>query len=154
MSKLSKYFTLEEATFSQTATRFCIANEPSIQQLQNIESAALQLDEVRDLLRAPVIPSSWLRSLQLNAKVGGAFDSAHLTGAAIDFGAPRFGTSLDICNYILRSSVKYDQLIQEGNWVHISFDSRYRMIPLTAHFSVDPQTGKSRVTYTEGIGVN
>ncbi len=72
-------------------------------------------------------------------------DSAHVTGNAADFICPAFGVPLDIVKKIAASGVKFDQLIQEGTWVHISFDPAMRQEVLTAHF-VD-----GKATYQSGI---
>ena len=41
-------------------------------------------------------------------------------------------------------TIRFDQLIQEGTWVHISFDPQMRGQALTAHFV------NGKATYTQG----
>ena len=73
---LSRHFTLDEATMSQTASRKGIANTPTAEALTNMMDAAAQLEEVRLLLAAPINVSSWYRGPKLNSAIGGASMSA------------------------------------------------------------------------------
>ncbi len=57
----------------------------------------------------------------MNAAVGGAENSAHMTGHACDFICPGFGTPLEVCRKLQASGIRFDQVIQEGTWTHISF---------------------------------
>lgn len=131
---LSAHFTLAEAVFSSTAQRLGIDNTPSEQIVQSMMVAASYMESVRVLLRGPVHVDSWYRCEDLNTEVGGAKDSAHMTGYAIDFICPEFGAPLEIVRAIAASGIQFDQCIQEGTWVHISFDPRSRRQILTAHF--------------------
>ena len=45
------------------------------------------------------------------------------------------------------SSIKYDQLIYEGTWVHISSDHRMRM----RQQDVTAKFGRRKTTYSKGI---
>ncbi len=93
---------------------------------------APMLEQVRTLLGdRPIIVSSGYRSPAVNAAVGGVVTSAHLTGYAADFICPDFGTPVEICNAISHSPLDFDQLIQEGIWVHLSVDPRMRREVLT-----------------------
>lgn len=129
MTPLSAHFTLEEATASQTAARLGIDNTPSEQVIQNMKHAALQLELVRMELNSNAIHvSSWYRCPALNKAVGSKPTSAHLTGFAIDFTCPTYGTPERIVNKILGSKIDFDQCIYEyGKWVHISFDGNRKM---------------------------
>jgi len=69
----------------------------------------------------------------------------HIQGYAVDFTCPGFGTPKEVAKKIAESDIKYDQLIYEGTWIHLSVDPRNRRDLLTAHF----RGGK--VTYTKGI---
>lgn len=142
---LSAHFTLAEAIHSETATRKGIDNIPPPEVLANMGEAADGMEEVRAFLDAPIHVSSWYRSPKLNAAIGGSPTGAHPEGWAIDFMAPKFGTPLEICKAILNSNIKYDQLIYEGTWVHISFAPTTRQMALSATFL------GGRVTYSQGI---
>lgn len=119
---LSKHFTLEELTLSQTASRMGILNEVTPTVLDNLTYLAQHLESIRTLLGTPIIISSGYRSPKVNAAVGGSKNSQHISGEAADFTSPVFGTPKQIVSKILSSGIEYDQVIQEfDSWVHISF---------------------------------
>lgn len=128
MTELTKNFTLNEATRSDTARKRGISNDPSPVELDRIMETALQMEQVRSILGdKPILINSWYRSPQVNKAVGGVPTSAHLRGDAVDFNCSHFGSVLDICKAIAESGLLFDQLIWEyGRWVHISFDPRMR----------------------------
>jgi zinc D-Ala-D-Ala carboxypeptidase len=118
---LSANFSLDEFIFSQTAARLGIDNTPDAAALRNLKYLAEQLEIVRDALgKAPILVSSGYRSAALNRAVKGAKNSAHLTGLAVDFTAPRFGTVLQTAKAVAACPIAYDQVIYEfGRWVHL-----------------------------------
>lgn len=67
----------------------------------------------------------------MNRAVGGAKSSAHMAGLAVDFVCRRYGSPREICEAIAASDLVFDQLIEEGTWVHVSFDERRRRQVLT-----------------------
>jgi len=144
-------FTLDELTHSDTAIRKGIANTPDMEALTNLLDVLMPgLERVRSVLGMPMIISSGFRGPKLNAAVGGSSKSAHMRGLACDFTSPKFGDPAAVCKYIMlmHKSINYDQLINEGKWVHIGFadvDQPPRGEVLTAHFS------NGNVTYTKGI---
>jgi len=144
MTWRSEYFTLEELTFSQTATRRGIDNVPEGAILARLEDTALQFDEVRELLGHPIRVSSGYRSPALNRVIGGVDSSHHTQGWAVDFTCPKFGTPYAVAKAIEKSGIPFDQLIYEGTWVHISFKPGNRRSLLTAHFG-------AKTTYSTGI---
>ncbi|MFN3522239.1 MAG: D-Ala-D-Ala carboxypeptidase family metallohydrolase [Phenylobacterium sp.] len=127
MSRLSPHFSLEELTASQTAARKGIDNTPPPAVIEALRKTAAQLEAVRELLGGRVITvSSGYRSPRLNRAVGGTRASAHLKGRAVDFNCYGFGSPLAVCRAIASSEIPFDQLIEEGTWVHLSFDERLR----------------------------
>ena len=141
---LSPHFTLEELTFSSTAVRLGIDNTPGEEIIEHLKILAQGLEQVRALLGHPMNIDSGYRCDILNAAVKGSRTSAHLHGYAADFTCPAFGTALEIVKLITGSTVEFDQCIQEGTWVHISFAPTMRRKVLTAHFA------NGGVTYTQG----
>ena len=129
MTQLSPHFTLDEFTFSQTAARKGINNDPPTDVLANLQRTANGMEAVRVVLGgAPINISSGYRSPALNAAVGGAKNSQHLTGQACDFTSPRFGTVQEVFDAIRRAGVIYDQIIIEyQRWVHISFSEHPKL---------------------------
>lgn len=146
MMQLSKNFKLNEFTASQTATRKGIDNTPAAPIIERLRMLANTLEQVRTLLGDNSIRiSSGYRCLALNRAIGSGDSSAHVQGYAVDFTCPNFGTPKEVANKIAQSDIKYDQIIYEGTWVHLSVDPRNRRDVLTAHF----KGGKA--TYTKGI---
>jgi zinc D-Ala-D-Ala carboxypeptidase len=141
---LSPHFTLEELTFSSTAVRLGIDNTPSEEIVAHLKVAAEGMEQVRAMLGSAVHVDSGYRCDILNAAVRGSKTSAHVLGYAVDFTCPAFGTPLEIVHLIEKSTIAFDQCIQEGAWVHISFDPQMRRQVLTAHFD------NGKATYTQG----
>ena len=142
VNKLSKYFTLEELTVSQYATRKGISNIPSGQDMTNLVMTAAKMDEVRQLLGKPIYVSSGYRNPAVNLAVGGSATSSHTSGLAVDFVCPEYGSVKEVFDAIRKSSLRYDQVINEGDdWVHLGFGRQQRLQQLKATFS------KGRATY-------
>jgi len=132
MSNLSEHFTLEEATFSDTAVRQGIPNLPDDKQLENMKIAAEGMEKVRALLGKGIHINSWLRLPAVNVAVGGSKISSHMDGWAIDFTCAGFGDPLAVCKAIEASGIKFDQMIHEyGRWTHISFAPEMRQQKMT-----------------------
>lgn len=130
-TRLSPNFTLEELTISQTAARLGLDNAPPPEVLEHLTNTALRMEAVRDLLKRPILVSSGYRSPSVNAAVGGVANSAHCQGWAVDFIAPGFGDPIHICKAVAASPMEWDQIIEEGTWVHISFAPAMRRQVLT-----------------------
>ena len=131
--RLTKNFDLMEFTFSLTAGRVGIDNSVPEELMPNIQLTAVKLELARRALGHPIIITSGYRCPALNARVGGAANSAHTQGLAVDFRSP-FGTPKQICQRLIDAGVQFDKLIQEHNqWVHIGFSpTKNRQIVLTA----------------------
>ena len=123
--KLSDNFTYEEATHSETAIRRGIDNTCPSELLPTLQKTALRLEKVRALLAQRIIVSSWYRSLPLNRALLSKDTSQHPKGEAVDFISPEFGTPLQICKKLIehKDLIRWDQLILEHTWVHISWNS-------------------------------
>jgi hypothetical protein len=132
---LSEHFSLEELTFSSTAVRLGIDNQAPAEIVDHLKITAAGLEKVREILGGkPLHIDSGYRCPALNKAVGGVPTSAHTTGYAADFVCPEAGAPLDIVKLLSRSHLDFDQVIQEGTWVHISFAPTMRQQVLTAHF--------------------
>lgn len=130
--QLSEHFTLEEATYSETAIRMGIPNQPSTVQLANMQHAAEQLEKIRALLGKPMHINSWIRLPAVNVAVGGSAISSHMDGWAIDFTCAGFGDPLTVCKAIEASGIPFDQMIHEfARWTHVSFAPEMRGQKLT-----------------------
>ena len=120
--RLSKHFSLEELTHSDTAVRLDIDNTPTVEVIDNLTFLSEKLEDVRALLRNPMLVNSGFRSLILNRHLGSRDTSSHVKGLAVDFISPSFGNPEAIVRAIVESDIQYDQVILEFNrWVHLSF---------------------------------
>lgn len=145
--QLSKNFNLPEFTRSQTATRLGIDNQPGHQEVEEIKALVLNvLQPLRDMIAKPFFISSGYRSLKVNAMIGGSRNSQHTKGQAVDFTVQGM-TPLEVCHFIVKSGVVFDQLIYEHDWVHISYNRNgNKKQVLCAHFNRGMPT-----TYTVGL---
>ena len=136
--QLAPNFSLAELT----TTKQKIDNTPSKEIVEVLRTTAFYMEKVRELLgNVAITINSGYRSPDVNRAVGGTSNSSHTYGYAVDFTA--YGhTPLTICNILAKSSLKFDQLIYEKTWVHISFDPRMRGNILTL---------KGKGKYTKGI---
>jgi hypothetical protein len=152
---LSDHFTLEELAQSDTAVRLGIDNTPSEAVIAHLKVLALGLERIRAVLGRPITIKSGYRCEALEkllcAKDFAAWctrhgkaqasawpeyfaGKAHPHGYAADFICPGFGTPVEIVRAAKAAGFKFDQLIEEGTWVHASFDPRLRGEVLTARF--------------------
>jgi Peptidase M15 len=129
---LSEHFSLDEATYSETAIRMHISNQPDERQLENMKSAAEQLEAVRNVTGALRV-NSWLRLPDVNVAVGGSKVSSHMDGWAIDCSSTSH-TPYALCQLVIENGIKFDQLIHEyGRWMHLSFAPEMRQQTLTIY---------------------
>src|SRR5258708_357927 len=145
MTQLTPHFTLEGLCESSTALRLGIDNTPDDSLIGNAYRLAEGLEEVQNVLGFPLHHDSGFRCEALNAAVHGASTSQHVKFQAEDFTCPQFGTPLEIVKLISGSTIQFDQCIQEGTWVHISFTETPRREGLTATFV------NGKATYTKGL---
>ncbi len=142
--RLSKNFTLEEFTRSQTAERFGIDMTPPkfiVDNLRRLVKACLQ--PLRDEA-GPMYISSGFRPLELNSRIGGSKTSAHVMGNAADFTVTKM-SPFDTADLIVAMELPFDQVIHEfGRWVHLGVADILRGEQLTAYRT-------DKVRYTKGI---
>lgn len=137
---MTPHFTMYEAIRSKTAYAMGISNAPDSTDQIRIQCTAVDMEHVRRLLGDhPIFVTSWYRSEEVNRAVGGVSNSAHLTGYAVDFHCPGYGSTLEVAKTIAGSCLQFDQLIHEyDTWVHISFDPALRRQLLTKRSSGGP----------------
>lgn len=83
--KNPKYFELEELLRSETALNHGIENLPSWEEVENLRELVTDvLDPIRIEWGESIIVNSGYRSFELNVKVGGVSNSAHMIGRAVD----------------------------------------------------------------------
>ena len=127
VTRISKNFTLEEFTASDTAKAKGISNIPSTQQVANLCAMVHHvLQPLRDAMGQEIKIGSGYRCPRLNTAVGGVSNSQHLNGEAADLCID--GDKLKGKRWFdwIKSHCKFDQLIWEHNakgnyWVHVSY---------------------------------
>lgn len=120
-------FTLRQLIYSDTARARGIDNTPPPDAQAQLQRLALRLNEVQRLLGHPLRINSGYRCAALNEAVGGAPNSQHCRGEAVDFHCPLFGPPAAIARAIAQSAIDFDQCILEyGRWVHLSISAQPR----------------------------
>jgi len=128
MPQVSEHFSLAELTVTKTG----LSNTPGPAELANLKRLAGVLEQVRALLgNRPITINSGYRSPEVNRKVGGSTTSDHRHGLAADIICPAYGSPHEIAKAIAASGIGFDQVIQEGTWVHIGVGPRMRRQALT-----------------------
>lgn len=115
-------FTITELVKSDTAEKNGINNTPDINSLDNLlELIFYVLQPLRNKLGKPMIITSGFRSAKVNQLVGGVSNSQHLYGQACDFVVNGM-TPAQVVEFVKKSGIEFDQLIDEGSWTHISYN--------------------------------
>lgn len=127
-------FTPDLLAASQKARALGIDNTPPAALLGNGRILAAGLERVELILGHPLVHSSGYRCPALNAACPGASPTSdHMQFLAEDFTCPAFGTPLEVVKALEASDLEFDQIIQEGTWVHAGFGPRMRREVLTKH---------------------
>lgn len=129
-----KYFTIKELCNSATAERKGIDNtadgEVIIRLSQLVQNV---LDPLREEWGEPIIVTSGYRSPELNVAVGGAKNSAHLRGEAVDIVSGGNRRRGNVYNMLLGKTIvrqlPFDKVIFEDcygdtlrcDWIHVSY---------------------------------
>ena len=125
---LTKNFTLEELTKSETALRHNMDNSPGQAEVDSLLALAENvLQPVRDHFARGVKCNSGYRSLEVNQKVGGSRNSDHIRGQACDIEIPGIPNA-ELAEWI-KDNLQFNQLILEfytpgvpdSGWVHVSY---------------------------------
>jgi hypothetical protein len=128
--QLSKHLTLQIASASATATARKIPNVPTGSAIDSLKLLGKNIyDPIIDKF-GPVQVTSGFRTLALNNAIGGAKDSQHMRGEALDLVSIKPGTNnADLFNFV-RQNLPFDQLIWEFGtdknpaWIHVSYNTR------------------------------
>lgn len=120
--KLTNNFYLKEFVISQVAERHGYRNEPNGKQIENLRLLCVNvLQPLREIINVPIFINSGFRSFDVNAAVGGRYNSQHLEGKATDFIVHSLDL-VDVFNIVLQK-LSFDQLIFEfGKWIHVSWN--------------------------------
>ena len=138
-AKLSEHFTLGE--FTKSGSHPEVYNIPSHEAIANLANLSKWLEVLRERAGTPIVINSGYRSPQLNRKIGGAPNSNHLTGCAVDIRVSgmeqliRYAAIL--LDYADESKQDFDELLIEKN--------RYGALWL--HFAVRPKDNRRKVAF-------
>jgi hypothetical protein len=141
---LTPNFTLAELTHSETAERLGLDNQPDAAQLANLTRLADMLEQVRALLRKPIIVTSALRTLPVNRAIGSKDTSQHTKGCAADIKVPGL-TPDQVVRAIVASGLSFDQVIREfakpngSGWTHLSIPNTTDTSPRRMALIIDDQ---------------
>ena len=140
-ANLSQHFVLGEFTRSKYPE---VYNIPSHEAIANMKRLCVWLEVLRNKVGHPIVINSGYRSPQLNRKVGGAANSNHLTGCAVDIRTSGYEQAICyaaiLINYAKESTQEFDELLIEKNrygavWVHFAVrpkDSRHKILFINA----------------------
>jgi len=126
MERISKHITFKEATFSATAQRLGIKNQPTLEHLKAMITVAEKCFEpLREWYGKPLRINSFYRGKDLNKAVKGSLTSQHCKGEAIDIDAGSISENKKIHDWI-KDNLEFTQLINEFGfqWVHVSYDPK------------------------------
>lgn len=128
--KISKYFTWKELLYLPTWKEY---HTPSTVEQNNLIKLAKVMDDIRDIIGKPIrvhvcirpgkanIPGSVHNGQDYNALIGGAKNSAHKSGLAIDWSVPGEDCD-DIRTLLLPILTQLGVRMEDkpnSNWVHI-----------------------------------
>lgn len=106
---------------SETAERLGIDNTPNDEQIKNLQQLNLNIytpiKTGLDKLGKNLIVTSGFRSQALNKHIGGASNSHHCEGRALDLVCDNVEF---LFKFIKGLNLPYNQLIKEPSWVHVS----------------------------------
>ena len=120
---MRNYFGNSEFTNSAKAKQLGIRNIPDDTAWAKIYALRDNiLNPARQKLGSPIYITSGYRSAALNAAVGGAANSQHVKGEAVDITTKNLARNRDLFRILVQMG-NYDQLIWEkgGEWIHVSY---------------------------------
>jgi len=127
---ISKHISYKEGTYSITATRLGLDNDPNDEQLNNMELVAEKVFEpLREWVSGPIKINSFFRCPELNKAIGGAKKSQHMKGQAMDIDDNYDNATNAEMFHWIKENLDFDQLIWEfgdddnPNWLHVSYVS-------------------------------
>lgn len=124
-----KYFTFDELSRSDTATRLNIDNTPSPAARSNLAALVDNiLDPLREAWGKPITVNSGYRCPALNKAVGGSATSQHMSGQAADITTGNKVDNARLFQLVQDLGLPFDQLIDEQGfeWIHVSYSPRHR----------------------------
>ena len=132
MKRISKHISYKEATYSNYAKKYKIANKPNEEHIDSMELLAEKIFEpLREWVGCPIRVNSMFRSEKLNSALKASKNSSHMKGQAMDITSMACGkddckSNLEMFHYI-KDNLDFDQLIwefgSEPKWLHVSYNN-------------------------------
>jgi len=154
--KLTTHFAHEEVVRSEIAARHGIVQVATPEQMERALWLAVHvLEPIRTALAKPIRINSWLRTHSVNTLAGGAKDSAHLYGRAVDCECDM--PNLAFAQFVRKLNLaELDKLILEfpdrddprAGWLHLQV-ARQGELPRGQVFTALHREGKT--VYVEGL---
>ena len=117
-----KYFKMSELTRTNTG----LQNIPTQKEQANLRLLVEKiLDPLREMYGKPITINSAYRSPMVNARIGGAKNSEHMTGCAADITAGSKEENKKLFA-LIRDNFTFRQLIDEKEytWIHVSYNEK------------------------------
>lgn len=130
--RLSDHFTKDELCRSTTARKLGIINEPSEQELKNLQILCLQvLEPARKEFGHALFVTSGYRCKALNKAVGGVPSSYHVLGKAADLAVNDYETAKKLASILQKQTLTDVVLVEVSRkclWVHVQWSLKPRHI--------------------------
>lgn len=118
-SQITTHFAWKEALCLKKWELCAIPHDQ--QTYENIIKTANKLEEIRSIWNKPIIVTSWYRPRSYNTHIGGAMQSGHMFGMAVDFQVHK--VDCYSARQVLRSKLEPLNIRMENkigaNWIHI-----------------------------------
>lgn len=115
----SKFFAWREALFLPQWDVYAFPKDVNI--MENIIKTAKKMDKIRELFNRPVTITSWYRPARYNKLIGGASQSAHISGLGCDFMVQNM-KSADARKALFNDLSKIDIRMESLNTPHVHID--------------------------------
>ena len=127
IENISENISFKEATYSQTASKLKIKNNPTETHIKNMKTVAEKIFQpLREFAGHPIRINSFYRSADLCEAIKSSRTSQHTKGQAIDLSTMGEKTNAELFEFI-KDNLDFDQMIwefgndEEPQWIHVSY---------------------------------
>ncbi len=127
IENISENISFKEATYSQTASKLKIKNNPTETHIKNMKTVAEKVFQpLREFAGHPIRINSFYRSADLCEAIKSSRTSQHTKGQAIDLSTMGEKTNAELFEFI-KDNLDFDQMIwefgndEEPQWIHVSY---------------------------------